>query len=281
MPKEFEKIKSPAELIENKNCQNVIKAANITSKMLIASGINMVFAPVLDIQRFGDEHAIGDRCYGKNEKEACKFGIEVMKEFKRNNILSVIKHFPGHGATKLDSHFLLPTITKPINQLEKEDMKPFEEAIKEKAEAIMVGHLLVKGVNNYLPVSLSRKFIVNYLRKKYRFKGLIITDDLKMKAIHFMYGANIAVRKAFEAGNDMIMMGFKEAEVINSIKNIVKLVETNNIKQARIDRSIKRIICAKKNYNVNNNIVEKITKEEISNINDMIFELNKNVLINN
>jgi len=279
MPSDFENIKSPAELIKDDKSYNEIKAASITSRMLNSCGINMVYAPVLDIQRFSDNHAIGDRCYGKNEKEVSKFGINVMKEFNKNNIISVVKHFPGHGATSLDSHFFLPTITTNINELEKNDMKPFETAIKENAEAIMVGHLLVKGINNYLPVSLSRKFIIDYLRKKYKFKGLIITDDLKMKAIHFMYGMNIAVRKAFEAGNDLIMMGVKESEVIDAIQNIKKLVEKNIIKEIRLDRSLKRIIKVKEKYNINNDIINEISKEEISNINNMIFELNKNVFV--
>lgn len=281
MPNEFENIKTPAELIKDKNVQKVIKAANITSEMLNSCGVNMVFAPVLDIQRFGDNHAIGDRCYGKTAEEVCEYGIESMKELKKNNIISVIKHFPGHGATALDSHFFLPTITTDIKKLESEDMKPFEKAVQEGAEAIMVGHLLVKRVNNYLPVSLSRKFIVNYLRKKYKFKGLIITDDLKMKAIHFMYGANIAVRKAFEAGNDMVMMGFKEAELIESIKNIKKLVEKNIIKEVRINRSVERIIKTKQTHNINDNSITEIDKEKLNDINDMIFKLNRNILINN
>jgi len=223
----------------------------------------------------------GDRCYGKTKEEVCKYGIEVMKEFKNNNIISVVKHFPGHGATALDSHFFLPTVTTNINELEKNDMKPFQTAINEGTEAIMVGHLLVKGINNYLPVSLSRKFIVNYLRKKYKFKGLIITDDLKMKAIHFMYGGGIATKKAFEAGNDVIMACYKEAELIESINNIKKLVTKNIIKEARIDRSIKRIIKVKENYNINNNFIDKLSEEKIKDINNMIFELNENVLTNN
>jgi len=228
-----------------------------------------------------DEHAIGDRCYGKTEEEVSKYGVQVMRELKNNNLISVIKHFPGHGATNIDSHFILPTINKNIEELEKTDMKPFEKAIQEGAEAIMVGHLLIKGVNNYLPVSLSKKIITTYLRKKYKFKGLIITDDLKMKAIHFMYGSNLAFKKAFEAGNDIILTGLKETEVIDAIENIKKLVERNKIKEARINRSIKRILYAKISHNINDNVVQKITKEEINNINSRIFELNKKVLINN
>jgi len=280
MPSDFENIKSPAELIKDDKSYNEIKAASITSRMLNSCGINMVYAPVLDIQRFSDNHAIGDRCYGKNEKEVSKFGINVMKEFNKNNIISVVKHFPGHGATSLDSHFFLPTITTNINELEKNDMKPFETAIKENAEAIMVGHLLVKGINNYLPASLSRKVILKYLRKKLKFKGLIITDDLKMKAVYFMYGANLALKKAFEAGNDIILTGVKESETIAAMQNIKKMVEKNVIKEARINRSVKRIVSMKEKYGISNESIDKINDEKINDINNMIFELNKNVLIN-
>ena len=279
MPNEFKNLKSSAELIKENGSIKVVKAANIISQMLNVFGINMVFAPVLDIQRFSDNHAIGDRCYGKTEEEVSKYAIGAMKKFKQNNIISVVKHFPGHGATSLDSHFFLPTIRKNIDELEKTDMKPFEKAIEEGVEAIMLGHLRVRGINNYLPVSLSKKFIIKYLRRKYRFRGLIITDDLKMKAIHL--GANIAARKAFEAGNDLIMMGFKEKEVISSINNIKRMVDKKKIKEARINRSIKRIIKVKEKYNINNNEITQITKEDINDINNMILELNKNILTNN
>jgi len=280
MPVEFENIKSPAELIQNKNFQNIIDGANITSKMLNACGVNMVYAPVLDIQRFADNHAIGDRCYGKTAKEVSENGVVAMKELQKNNIISVVKHFPGHGATALDSHLFLPTISKSIGELEKDDMKPFEIAIQEGAEAIMVGHLLVKGINNYLPASLSRKVILKYLRKKLKFKGLIITDDLKMKAVYFMYGANLALKKAFEAGNDIILTGVKESETIAAMQNIKKMVEKNVIKEARINRSVKRIVSMKEKYGISNESIDKINDEKINDINNMIFELNKNVLIN-
>ena len=123
----------------------ISESAKITGQILKKSGINLNFAPVLDIKRFKSSHAIGDRCYGDNKEDVSKYGISVMKELQNQGIISVIKHFPGHGATKLDSHALLPVINTDINTLQKEELHPFEEAIKQGADAILVGHLLIKG----------------------------------------------------------------------------------------------------------------------------------------
>ena len=107
----------------------------------------MNFAPVLDIKRFEDNHAIGDRAYSSNVNLVSKYGIDYMETLKNNNIVSVIKHFPGHGATTKDSHFILPIIRKNISNIEKEDMKPFKKAIKKGADDLLVGHLLIKDEN--------------------------------------------------------------------------------------------------------------------------------------
>ena len=146
----------------------------------------------------------GDRCYADNKEDVTKYGIAFMKELQKQGIISVIKHFPGHGATKQDSHYFLAKIKTKMKQLETEDMYPFEQAIRNGADSILISHLVVNNETRKLPASLSRRFITKYLRKKYRYKGLIISDDLKMKAIQLFYGTNKAVVKAFEAGKDMM-----------------------------------------------------------------------------
>ena len=100
-------------------------------------------------------------------------------EYADQGIISVVKHFPGHGTTKKDTHFLLPTIDVPIDKLEKEDMQVFEKAIEHGSDAILVGHLKVKKETGIYPASLSRKFIINNLRKKYRYKGIISEQTRK------------------------------------------------------------------------------------------------------
>ena len=176
----------------------------------------------------------GDRSYGEEKEEVAKYGIEFMKELQKQGIISVIKHFPGHGAVNQDSHFFLPKIKMKMEQLEKEDMYPFEQAIKNGADSILMGHLIVKSETRELPASLSRKFITKYLRKKYHYRGLIITDDLKMKAIKFFYGTQKAVKKAFEAGNDVILFRIspdKQEQIINEIYDLVRQRDKQKIKR--------------------------------------------------
>ncbi len=215
----------------------------------------------------------GDRSYGEEKEEVAKYGIEFMKELQKQGIISVIKHFPGHGAVNQDSHFFLPKIKMKMEQLEKEDMYPFEQAIKNGADSILMGHLIVKSETRELPASLSRKFITKYLRKKYHYRGLIITDDLKMKAIKFFYGTQKAVKKAFEAGNDVILFRISPDKQEQIINEIYDLVRQGKLKENRINKSVKRIINIKQKYEISDEFEEQgINLEEI---NEQIDEIRK------
>lgn len=271
MPKEITNLPSANQIAKNGGIEAVTKSAQIIGELLRKSGYNLNFAPVLDIKRFDDGHAIGDRCYGENKEDVIKYGIQTMRELQKQQVIPVIKHFPGHGATKQDSHHFLPIIAEPIKKIEKEDMYTFEQAIKNGAEAILVGHLLIKNVTGLYPASLSRKFIAKYLRMKYRYNGLVITDDLKMKAIKFVYGPNLAIRKAFEAGNDIVVFRFNKDEEKKAIKNIIHLVKKGKIKEHRINRSVKRIIKIKEKYNIFD--TEEIQGINIEEINSKIKEI--------
>ena len=155
-------------------------------------------------------------------------------------------------------------------------MKVFEKAIEHGTDAILVGHLKVKKETGFYPASLSRKFIINQLRKKYRYKGLIISDDLKMKAVKIFYGPFLAIRKAFEAGNDIIIFRFNKLEERITIKKILKLVKKNKIKECRINRSVKRILEIKQKYKLSD--TETIEKIKIEDVNKKINEIRNEVI---
>lgn len=268
MPKEIKNLPPASTVAKQGGIELVKEAANITGELLAKSGYNLNFSPVLDIKRFDDSHAIGDRCYGDNKDDVAKYGVCVMEELQKQGIVSVVKHFPGHGATKKDSHHMLPIIKDSIEDIEKEDMYPFEQAIKSGADAILVGHLLIKNVTWMYPASLSRKFIFKYLRKKYRYNRIVITDDLKMRAIKFLYGTDNAVVKAFKAGNDIIVFRFNHEEEKRALEKIEKLVKIGRIKESRINKSVKRIIKLKQKYNLSDNTdIEGI---DINKINEKI-----------
>lgn len=265
MPKEFLNLPAANKIAKIKDIGMIKKSAQITGKILISSGINMNFSPVLDIKRFEDGHVIGDRSYGETKDDVIKYGIPVMEELQKQGVISVVKHFPGHGATKKDSHFRLPVINMPIDELEKEDMEVFNQAIKNGADAILVGHLRVKRATGIFPASLSRKFIIKSLRQKYKFRGLVISDDLKMRAIRLVYGPKLSIRKAFEAGNDIIIFRFNKKDEEEAITEIINLTQKNKIKEFRINRSVKRVLTIKEKYKISDiKITEGIDVNEIN-----------------
>lgn len=273
MPREIKNLPSANQIAITGGEELVKAAANITGQILRKSGFNLNFSPVLDIKRFENNHAIGDRSFGSDKEEVAKFGITAMKELQKNKVVSAIKHFPGHGATKQDSHNFLPVINEKIEKLEKEDMYPFEQAIKNGADVVLVGHLLIKNITGIYPASLSRKFIAKYLRMKYRYNGVIITDDLKMKAIKVLYGTKLSVRKAFEAGNDIIVFRYNNKKEVEVIEQIISLVNKGKIKENRINKSVKRIMDLKNKYEISD--TEEIQGIEIEKVNKEIETIRK------
>lgn len=274
MPSEILNLKSASNFSKTGDIELIKQNAKIVSEMLIKTGITMDYAPVLDIKNFEERHAIGDRCYGENKDDVSKYAVEFMKELSKGGVLPVVKHFPGHGATKQDSHMTLPVVRKSKEKLENEDMVPFKNAIENGAEAIMVGHILVKDIDKKYPASLSKKIIQEYLIEKLKFKGLIITDDLKMLAVRLRYSLKKAVMLAISSGNNMIMIGTKYRQIESIIKSISRKAEKGKIDINKIDESIEKIISLKKKYNISDN---EVLGFNIEDTNKKIKELNNQI----
>lgn len=275
-PKEFKNLPAANKLVKKSGEEDFVKrAGEITGEVLHELGINMDFAPVLDIKRFSDNHAIGDRAYSENIEEVSKYAIEYMQALQKHGVISIAKHFPGHGATKTDSHFRLPEIEEEMETLEKEDMQPFKKAIEHKVDGILMGHLKISKVTGNLPASMSKRFITKYVRKKYRYNGLVITDDVRMKGVRIRYGKDNAIKKAFLACNDMII--FKYDNDINVIDKIIKLAKEDKLKMKRINKSVMRILKVKEQYELKDELIEK-DKAFIENINNQIEEIRQKVL---
>lgn len=274
MPSEILNLKSASNFSKTGDIELIKQNAKIVSEMLTKTGISMNYSPVLDIKNFEEKHAIGDRCYGENKDDVSKYAVEFMQELSKGEVLPVVKHFPGHGATKQDSHMTLPVVRKSKEKLENEDMVPFKNAIENGAEAIMVGHILVKDIDKKYPASLSKKIIQEYLIGKLKFKGLIITDDLKMLAVRLRYSLKSAVMFAINSGNNMIMIGTKYKNIESIIKSISRKVEKGKIDINEIDESVEKIICLKKKYNISDN---EVLGFNIEDVNKKIKELNNKI----
>lgn len=271
MPPEFHNLLSAYKLASAKNLELIKEAGDITGEMLQKSGYNMNFSPVLDLLKKETSNAIGNRSFGTNARDVSIYGTEMMKQLQKHQIISVIKHFPGMGATKKDSHYRLPR----IRNIDEQDVQPFINAIENGADAMMVGHMIVRNISRIYPASLSQK-VIKKIRLKYKFNGVIVTDDLKMRAIRYIYGTKRALKQAIRAGNDLILFRFKKKDEIEAIDEIFQLVQSGKIKERRIDKSVKRILKLKEKYNIDDNVsIEKCNIEEINNRIDAVNEVVK------
>jgi len=270
MPSEFINIKNIYDIFKN-NDGLIFDSASLTGKMLYESDINMDFAPVLDIYENSRSKVLYKRCFYGNIDDVSNHGANYIKGLTDNGVISVVKHFPGHGVSKVDSHFITPCIYDYRNILDKH-IKPFERAINEGIDAIMVGHLIIRKLTQLKPASISSNFIKKYLRDYCHFDGLIITDDINMLKHNIFYKFNY-LKNAFISGSDIILVKIKKDKVKKMINKCIKLASNNSEYEKIIDDSIDRIIKIKNKYNINDSI--DYSGCNIDNINEEISKLNK------
>ncbi len=211
-------------------------------KTLKEHKINMNFAPVLDIYSNSKNTVIGDRAFGDNERIVETMGIATMQGLKDEDVIPVIKHFPGHGDTEVDSHIGLPVVEKSTDQLYDFEFVPFKKAIESGADAVMVSHILMKQIDDKNPATLSYNLITKILRNDMKFSNVIITDDMCMKAITNRLSVEEASIKSIKAGSDIILIGSDIGKTNSVIEKIKLAVERNEISEKRIDASVYRIL---------------------------------------
>jgi len=170
-----------------------------TSYLLSQLGININTVPVLDLNVKGSSNVIGNRSFSKNPKIVSKIGDICISNFKENSIGTVIKHIPGHGLAKVDSHHLTPIINKSINYLKKNDFKAFEQ---KNSYFAMTAHIVFNKIDPKNTVTHSKQMI-NIIRKQIKFKNLLISDDLSMKSLKYSVKQNTI--KAFNAGCNLVL----------------------------------------------------------------------------
>ena len=269
MPSEFNNLKNVYDV--SKCYENlVVKHADITGRMLKKIGINMNFAPVLDIYENKKSIVLYKRCFYGDCEDVSRFGKKYIDGLVNTGIIPVIKHFPGHGISSVDSHFITPYVKDYEGVLNKH-IKPFEEVIASGCDAVMVNHLVIKNLTNRLPASISKTFIEEYLRERNKFDGLVITDEINMLGRNIFYKFNY-VEKLIKSDSDIVLVKVKDNSNIKIIDKFIKYVNNNDKYINQLDKCVDRIIKVKKKYNVSDEI---LTGEiDINNINKEIDKLN-------
>ena len=202
--------------------------AYLAGKELKRAGINMAFGPVLDVNTNPENPIIGIRAIGDNPALVSKIGKALINGLKASEIISVGKHFPGHGATVSDSHKTLPVLKISSQELNKTHLAPFRMAIETEIPAIMTAHILYRAMDKKYPATLSKTLIDELLRKILNFKGMIITDSMDMKAITSKQGIPKAAVRALAAGADYILIG--KGDFDKTKAEILKALKTGKLK---------------------------------------------------
>jgi len=214
-----------------------------------ALGIHYNFSPSVDVNNNSKNPIIGNRSFGEDPNNVYLKAKAYIQGHKDAGVFTSIKHFPGHGDTDKDSHKTLPVINGDIKRLNNVELYPFRRLIEDGvAESIMLAHLSVPALDKKYPSSLSYKTVNNLLRDDYQFNGITITDALDMKGV--LQDPNINVDlKAFEVGNDIILMS---TNVSQGVKLISESFKKGKISESRLSSSVKKILSLKAKSNLKN-----------------------------
>ena len=272
MPKDIKRLPTNTYIGSLNNKDLSYNVGEILGEQLSYFGFNMNFAPVLDINSNPNNPVIGDRSFGNNKDTVAILGTSTMKGIQSKNIISVVKHFPGHGDTSVDSHVNLPVVNYDINRLKSFEFVPFKTAIQNGADAIMVGHILLPKIDSKYPSSMSYEIVTNILRKDLGFNGLVVSDDMTMGAITKNYSIEESSIKAINAGVDLLLVCQKYENTENVLKALKEAALNGTISKERLDNALYNIISIKKKYLLNKEYDNDIT---IDGINQKITNLFK------
>lgn len=219
--------------------------SEVIAKELKIVGINLNFAPVLDILTNPKNVVIGNRSFGNTEEQVSKISSAVVRGYLVNKLNACVKHFPGHGDTLVDSHQGLPKVETPLEVLQSREFRPFVKAFKSRCTMVMTAHIVYNAIDPEFPATLSVKVLRELLRKNLRYSRLIISDDMEMKAITDQYGFKDAPRLAFQAGCDILIYR-SEDKARHAYENVIKAMEEGSLAPEIILEAVQRVKSQKK-----------------------------------
>ena len=250
LPEPFTQFPASRTLGRSGSAELVQACAEVMARELRAVGINFNLAPVLDVDTNPRNPIIGSRSFGPDPAQVARLGLAVLKGFRRQGILGAVKHFPGHGDTSLDSHLALPIVDHPRDRLDRIELAPFRELIAhpDGAEALMTAHVVYPSLDPVMPATLSEAILTTILRLELRFRGIVLTDDLEMRAITDRFGPEEACLQALRAGADQILFCHTPSLLPRCLEEIVRAIGTGLLSEKRIHESLGRIRSLKETY---------------------------------
>lgn len=240
------KLKNMYYIGKNQDSEQAYDAGNIIGEYLAEYGFDVDFAPIADVNTNPKNPVIGPRAFSADPEVAGEMVVSFSKGLTENGVIPCMKHFPGHGDTKTDTHSGYAETLKTWNQLLNCEMIPFEKGIEADIPFIMTAHITVPNVEKEkIPSTLSSIILTDKLRNELGFEGIIITDAMEMGAIQHSYEPDEAVIMAINAGVDIILIPYDYKKCFDAVMDAV---EEGTLSIERIDESVRRILSVKNKY---------------------------------
>jgi beta-N-acetylhexosaminidase len=215
--------------------------ARALASELKAVGISLDYTPVLDIQTNPKNPVIGDRALAERAEDVARLGRVIIRTLQQAGIAACGKHFPGHGDTSTDSHHELPLIEHPPDRLDAIELVPFRAAIEADVASIMTAHILIPAYDGERPATLSPSIVDGLLKRRLGYGGLVLSDDLEMKAIGSRYGVPEATVAAIGAGCDAVLMcGASQETQFAALEAVIHAVEGGSLPLTRVEDALAR-----------------------------------------
>jgi beta-N-acetylhexosaminidase len=223
--------------------------ARVLAAELRAVGITLDYAPVLDVHTNAKNPIIGDRALAEKAADAARLGAAIVRALQNGQIAACGKHFPGHGDTHTDSHLELPIVEHPPERLREVEFLPFKAAIEAQVATMMTAHVLVPALDEERPATLSKRIVTGILRHELHYEGVILSDDLEMKALANDYPVPESAVLAIAAGCDGVLVCSGDYETqAASLEALIHAVEQERIPLSRIEDALKRQQQAKERF---------------------------------
>jgi len=229
--------------------QLAARFARALAAELRAVGITLDYAPVLDIHTNPKNPVIGDRALSEKAGEVARLGAAIIDALQSEGVAACGKHFPGHGDTQTDSHLELPLVEHPIERLRAVELVPFRAAVAAGVATIMTAHVFMPALDETRPATLSRRVVFDLLRQELEYEGVILSDDLEMKAIASTYAVPAAAVLAVGAGCDGVLIcSGDHATQAAALEALVHAVEDQSLPIGRMDDALRRQRRAKERF---------------------------------
>lgn len=217
------------------------KVGRLLGRELRAVGIDVDYAPVLDVDTNPANPVIGNRSFSREARTVAQLGVALARGLEAEGVASCGKHFPGHGDTSQDSHLDLPRLAHPMERLEEVELVPFRAAVGARLAALMTAHVVFDAVDPVYPATMSSAVLQGILRQRLGYEGLIVSDDLEMKAIADHYGCREAARLGLLAGVDSFLCCHSPDVADGVVEALVREVGSSQTARERLDQAAGRV----------------------------------------